>query len=123
LLLDKVRYVYTGAPTADQYRPAFMELINLSGISSASAMVRPENLDASTVNFFERQGYHGNSITNRRTAGELVDAIYAKMQRVYLKAGTPDTSATGKYVVLEPGVAQFEQVFDQIKNRGDQGWK
>lgn len=96
LLIDKVRYVYSHGAGIDQYRPAFMELINLSGIVSASAMVRPENLNSSTVNFFERQGYHGNAITNRRSAGELIDAIYNKMQRLYFRANTPtpDTSSS-----------------------------
>lgn len=111
-LLDKVKYDHYGAPTVDRLRPAYVELANLVGTTNANRMIRPDNLDASTVNFFSRQGYHVNSIVQRRSSGELLDAIFRRMERTTFKNGSASASAASDNAVEPPpGIRDFEAIF------------
>jgi hypothetical protein len=65
---------------ADDFLPASVELANLAGTANAGEMLKPENADYPTVNFFNRQGYDANPVTHNRTADQLLRAIYKHMQ-------------------------------------------
>jgi hypothetical protein len=62
----------------DDYLPAAIELANLAG-NVADKMLQPQNANLSTVNFFDREGYEGNPVTHKRSADELLQAIYNVM--------------------------------------------
>jgi hypothetical protein len=63
----------------DDYLPAAIELANLAGGKAAGDMLQPKNATLPTVNFFDRDGYEGNPVTHKRSADELLEAIYNVM--------------------------------------------
>jgi len=77
--LDKIWYSRFGGPKASELMPAAVELANLAGTGNALGMITPANRDYPTVNWFERAGYEGNPVTNRRTANELLMQIFQRM--------------------------------------------
>jgi len=64
---------------AGDYLPAAIEMANLAGGDEADQMLKPQNANYPTDNFFDRGGYEANPLTNRRTADELLVAIYSRM--------------------------------------------
>lgn len=118
-MLAKIQAAHFGERTVDSIRPAYVELANLAGKESATGMVKPENLDASTVNFFSRQGYHVNKVVQRRSASELIDAIYRRMERTNFKNTAADASAGGDNAVQPPpGIQDFNNLFTSAFGRG-----
>lgn len=79
LLVDTLFEKVENHPSADSYLPAAVELGNLAGTSNADEMLKSENANYSTVNFFDRSGYQANGVTNGRSADELLKAIYRNM--------------------------------------------
>jgi hypothetical protein len=63
----------------DDYLPAAIELANLAGGKAADNMLKLQNANLPTVNFFDRGGYEGNPVTHKRSADELLQAIYNVM--------------------------------------------
>jgi hypothetical protein len=80
LLVAKLNFEYFGHPTGTSYLGAAVELANLAGQDQATRMLQPANRDKTTVNFFDRKGYEGNPIVQRRTADELLKAIHRSMR-------------------------------------------
>ncbi len=78
-LVDKLQAVTYGRTRGDEYFGAAVELANLAGPKQADAMLESKNAHLPTVNFFDRKGYEANPVVHRRTAEELLNAIYRIM--------------------------------------------
>lgn len=102
LLLDKVSVAHFGEMTSARAMPAALELANLAGKGKALAMIKKENADYPTVNFFARNGYEANPVTSRRTADELLMYIHRVMHG-------PNSDSK------KPGVAEMLQAFAPLE--------
>ncbi|HMY04157.1 MAG TPA: hypothetical protein PKA48_12405 [Candidatus Obscuribacter sp.] len=100
-LVDKLQAVTYGRTRGNEYFGAAVELANLAGPRQADAMLEAKNAHLPTVNFFDRKGYEANPVVQRRTAEELLNAIYRIMHG-------PNASAELW------GNAQFTRAFAQI---------
>lgn len=100
-LVDKINLVYFGGMTADAMMPAAVELANLAGLNRGLAMLRTENTNLPTTNFFSRPGYDLNPVVARRSADELLVQINRVM---YGPNSNPN----------KPGNAAFIDAFKRI---------
>ena len=100
-LLDKITYDYFGGYSAQHMNAAAIELINLAGMSGGLPMLKPENGNYPTSNFFAKNGYEGNPVTSRRSADELLLQIYRIMHG-------PNSDPN------KPGIKQFNDAFDSL---------
>jgi len=101
LLMDKMFAARFGEMTSDKLMPAALELANLAG--SGNALLMLKNMDKVTPNFFSRQGYDVNPVSNGRTAEELLLQIHRNMNG---PNGDP---------LRRPGVDALLKAFDRIK--------
>lgn len=55
--------------------PAKLELANLAGAGTAAKMLKPENADVPTSNYFDQSGYQDNPMVRMRSVSELLKRI------------------------------------------------
>lgn len=103
LLLDKTFVSHFGELSPAKGMPAALELANLAGSGKALAMLKTANADYPTVNFFARNGYEANPVTNRRSADELYMYIHRVMHG-------PNSDASNK-----PGVQDMLKAFEPFE--------
>ena len=102
-LLDKIIYEHFGTLTSEKLIPAALELANLTNGRAAIQMLKEENANLPTINWFTRQGYELNTMTNNCSAEELLASrIYRIMQ------------GPKRDPLLKAGQADFDRAFRRI---------
>lgn len=81
MLVAKIIDSHFQGASGDELLPAALELGNLVGTGRALQMLRPDAASKPASKFFSADGYKANPIAHRRTASQLLMAIYRQMNR------------------------------------------
>ncbi len=93
--MNKVKGIVEAARGAghESLTPAQLELLNLAGERNGLLMLKPENAQLPTANFFDRAGYDANPVVHQRTAARLLERIDELMTINVKKPGAQELLA------------------------------